>query len=94
MKLDSVPIFDGHNDVLLRLYRKPNAARAFVDGDGEGQLDLPRAKRIRVSPLPSQLKNAPQERIDCIALSNVEFGNRLYNAAARLVAGEALKMLH
>jgi membrane dipeptidase len=41
----AVPIFDGHNDVLLRLYRKPNAARAFVDGDGEGQLDLPRAKQ-------------------------------------------------
>lgn len=39
-----VPIFDGHNDVLLRLYRQENAARAFVDGDGKGQLDLPRAR--------------------------------------------------
>ena len=57
-------------------------------------VDLPRAKRTRKGPPPSQLKKAPQERIDCIALSNVEFGNRLYNAAARLVAGEALKMLH
>ena len=38
-----VPIFDGHNDVLLRLYKQENAARAFLDGDGKGQLDLPRA---------------------------------------------------
>jgi membrane dipeptidase len=39
-----VPIFDGHNDVLLRLYRKENAAKAFMEGDGKGQLDFPRAK--------------------------------------------------
>jgi len=38
-----VPIFDGHNDVLLRLYKQENAAKAFVEGDGKGQLDLPRA---------------------------------------------------
>ena len=43
MSVRPVPIFDGHNDVLLRLYRKENAARAFLDGDGKGQLDLPRA---------------------------------------------------
>ena len=38
------PVFDGHNDVLLRLMRKsrPDAERDFLDGDGEGQLDLPR----------------------------------------------------
>ncbi len=36
--------FDGHNDVLLRLWRKaPDAVAAFLDGDGKGQLDLPRA---------------------------------------------------
>src|SRR5690606_18232635 len=39
------PVFDGHNDVLLRLYLKgsdqPEAD--FVDGDGVGHLDLPRA---------------------------------------------------
>jgi hypothetical protein len=56
-------------------------------------VDLPRAKRIRESPLPSQLKNARQERLDCIALSNVEFGNRLYDVAAQLAAKEALEML-
>lgn len=39
-------IFDGHNDVLLRLVRKKEAdggAASFLEGDGEGQLDLPRA---------------------------------------------------
>ena len=40
-----VPIFDGHNDVLLRLYRRggENPVRAFVEGNGRGQLDLPMA---------------------------------------------------
>ncbi len=42
---ERVAVFDGHNDVLLRLYLKgkdePEAD--FVDGDGVGHLDLPRA---------------------------------------------------
>src|SRR6202171_99477 len=40
-----VPIFDGHNDVLLRLYRRggTDAPRAFLEGEGKGQLDLPMA---------------------------------------------------
>ena len=42
-----VPIFDGHNDVLLRLYRRggADAPRAFLDGEGKGQLDLPMARQ-------------------------------------------------
>jgi membrane dipeptidase len=42
-----IPIFDGHNDVLLRLTLKSEpdgGVRSFLDGDGAGQLDLPRAK--------------------------------------------------
>ncbi len=36
--------FDGHNDVLLRLWRQGgDAPAAFLDGNGRGQLDLPRA---------------------------------------------------
>lgn len=40
-----IPVFDGHNDVLLRLWQKTteNPARDFLQGDGEGHLDLPRA---------------------------------------------------
>ena len=43
----SVPVFDGHNDVLLRLHLHGDGdpARAFLDGDGSGQLDLPRARQ-------------------------------------------------
>ena len=38
-------VFDGHNDVLLRLWRHDDfAGRRFLDGDGEGHLDLPRAR--------------------------------------------------
>ncbi len=36
--------FDGHNDVLLRLWRQEgDAVAAFLDGEARGQLDLPRA---------------------------------------------------
>ncbi len=40
-----MPFFDGHNDALLRLFKHkgPGAARAFLDGVGKGQLDLPMA---------------------------------------------------
>jgi membrane dipeptidase len=43
--LPRVPIFDGHNDVLLRLYRRGGAdgPQAFVDGEEKGHLDLPKA---------------------------------------------------
>ena len=42
---DTTPIFDGHNDVLLRLFNKKNDAahEHFLSGDGEGHIDLPRA---------------------------------------------------
>jgi membrane dipeptidase len=41
-----VPIFDGHNDALLRLYRREgtNPAQAFLDGEAKGQLDFPKAR--------------------------------------------------
>jgi membrane dipeptidase len=38
-------VFDGHNDVLLRLWRQGDlTGRRFLDGDGEGHVDLPRAR--------------------------------------------------
>jgi len=42
-----VPIFDGHNDVLLRLYRRSgtDAPRAFLEGETKGQLDFPKAQQ-------------------------------------------------
>jgi membrane dipeptidase len=40
-----VPIFDGHNDVLLRLYRRggTDVPQAFLEGEIKGHLDLPKA---------------------------------------------------
>jgi acyl-CoA reductase-like NAD-dependent aldehyde dehydrogenase len=37
-----VPIFDGHNDVLLRLYRRggTDVSRAFLEGEAKGQLEI------------------------------------------------------
>ncbi len=42
-----VPVFDGQNDVLLRLMmkRKAGVEHDFLAGDGQGQLDLPRMQK-------------------------------------------------
>jgi membrane dipeptidase len=42
-----VPIFDGHNDVLLRLHRRAgaDAIAAFLKGEDKGHLDLPKARK-------------------------------------------------
>jgi membrane dipeptidase len=42
-----VPIFDGHNDALLRLHRRAGAdpVAAFLQGEDKGQLDLPKARQ-------------------------------------------------
>jgi membrane dipeptidase len=66
--LGPVPIFDGHNDVLLRLYRRggADAPQAFLAGESKGQLDLPKAHQGRFAGglfaifVPSQAgANAP-----------------------------------
>lgn len=42
--MSSIPVFDGHNDVLLRLWLKKTGdpVTDFIAGDGKGHLDLPR----------------------------------------------------
>ncbi len=42
-----IPVFDGHNDVLLRLWMKTGCdpVADFLQGDGLGHLDLPRMKK-------------------------------------------------
>jgi membrane dipeptidase len=41
-----VPVFDGHNDALLRLYRSgaKDPASAFLEGAPKGHVDLPKAR--------------------------------------------------
>jgi len=67
------PFFDGHNDALLRLFKREgaDAPRAFIDGEGKGQLDLPMAVQggfagglfaiFVPSPKASSPKTAPAE---------------------------------
>jgi membrane dipeptidase len=45
--LKPIPIFDGHNDALLRLHRHAgaNAVTAFLQGEDKGHLDLPKARK-------------------------------------------------
>lgn len=42
-----IPVFDGHNDVLLRLLHDyaTDPKRAFLEGTPDGHLDLPRARQ-------------------------------------------------
>jgi membrane dipeptidase len=42
-----IPIFDGHNDVLLRLHLHAgtDAVTAFLQGEDKGHLDLPKARQ-------------------------------------------------
>ena len=42
----TIPFFDGHNDTLLRLLEAPVAEqnKLFIEGNGTGHIDLPRAK--------------------------------------------------
>lgn len=42
--MSSIPVFDGHNDVLLRLWLKQSGdpVADFIAGEGKGHLDLPR----------------------------------------------------
>lgn len=42
-----IPVFDGHNDVLLRLWRHgaDEAERRFLEGEATGHLDLPRIRK-------------------------------------------------
>lgn len=43
--MTTLSIFDGHNDLLLRLLREPERRQAiWLDGEGRGHLDLPRMK--------------------------------------------------
>ena len=44
--LPPMPVFDGHNDVLLRLMRRSGKApeRAFLEGENVGHLDWPRMR--------------------------------------------------
>lgn len=63
-----VPVFDGHNDVLLRLRRSggEDKVRRFLEGEDAGHIDLPRAKTGGLAgglcavyvPSPSMTKDA------------------------------------
>jgi membrane dipeptidase len=43
----SIPVFDGHNDVLNKLWQhhQPDAVNAFLNGTESGQMDFPRIRQ-------------------------------------------------
>jgi membrane dipeptidase len=45
-RVASVPVFDGHNDLLLRLFSAPDRREEiWLTGEGKGHLDLPRMQK-------------------------------------------------
>ena len=44
---DLIPVFDGHNDTLLRLYQSKEAdvEKLFIEGTPGGHIDLPRSRK-------------------------------------------------
>ena len=68
-----IPIFDGHNDVLLRLMLKSEpdgGAASFLEGDGTGHLDLPRAREggfaggLFAVFVPPMKRNGDSDKVD------------------------------
>ncbi len=63
-----IPVFDGHNDVLLRLLlsSEPSPETRFIEGEKAGHIDLPKARKGGLAgglcamyvPTPSQQKDA------------------------------------
>lgn len=45
--IQPLPVFDGHNDLLLRLWRggREGSVERFLQGEGKGHIDLPRARQ-------------------------------------------------
>jgi creatinine amidohydrolase/Fe(II)-dependent formamide hydrolase-like protein len=56
-------------------------------------VDLPRARRISASTLPSQLKGRSEESLRRIESANTELGSRALDLAAERLAGLAREML-
>ena len=45
MSTFTIPVFDGHNDVLSKLWQHPEAVAAFFTGLPNGHMDLPRIRQ-------------------------------------------------
>ena len=62
--MEKYNIFDGHNDVLFRLYLKNHnlAYQDFLNGDNEGQLDLPRMKEANFKEVSLQYMSHPRKQ--------------------------------
>ncbi|MDE2385172.1 MAG: dipeptidase [Alphaproteobacteria bacterium] len=66
------PVFDGHNDLLFRLWLKKSATAVsdFIDGEAKGQLDLPRmhdggfAGGFFAMFVPSEIEGALHESLN------------------------------
>jgi membrane dipeptidase len=77
-----MPFFDGHNDALLRLFKRtgPDAPRAFIDGEDKGQLDLPMARQggfaggLFAIFVPSPKSNSPSPTKDDAPVAGTETG--------------------
>ena len=74
-KAEPIPVFDGHNDVLLKLYLsgEPSPEKLFLEGNQKTHIDLPRARiggfaggffAIFPPPVGNGASDAPRPRHD------------------------------
>ncbi|MGC4077458.1 MAG: dipeptidase [Rubrivivax sp.] len=66
----SFPVFDGHNDALLRLFKdtSPDPVARFLEGGGPGHIDLPKAKAGGLAGgLFAVFCPSPDEKVDMSA---------------------------
>ncbi len=93
-------IFDGHNDVLLRLWRAGDRdGEGFLTGDGEGHIDLTRAKKGGLKGgffavyVPSNDAKSAFSDIDAGAVMNIPYLGPVDASKARRVALEISAIL-
>ncbi len=93
-------IFDGHNDTLLRLWRAGDfEGDRFLDGDGEGHIDLPRSNEGGLRGgffavfVPSADVVAAFERDGDTAPRNIPYLGPVDTSQARRVAQEISAIL-
>lgn len=97
---DPVPVFDGHNDSLLRLFSSPgaDAVAGFLEGGRPGHIDLPKARAGNLAGGLFAVFNPPLKKLDFNAFAGDRYDMKLPPElgidAARAVTIAQVALLH
>jgi membrane dipeptidase len=102
--MESIPIFDGHNDVLLDLhYEDRGGGRSFFEASEVGHLDLPRAREggftgglfaVYVPPDPAAEDRDGSMHLEGADGSRIEISPALTESYARSTALDIMARFH